>query len=389
MIDEKTLQEHLLATAAEQDDLLPRDLADDLAAGRRRLLRHRLATGAAALLTTGAVLAATLGVTGALHQAKPEEVAPAKPQQVQATTDLDTVITGLLTKHFDPGEQHLGYGLRPFKLVTRTGYRGTLREVHWGAKGDWRAGALKVGLFNSTKPDEQRCGSYYERFPKPLICKPVTLPNGRTAELGRQGGKAELRYVQPSGDIVYVAVDPSTFGDGSRMGITDAKLFAFATDPALVLPEVTSAQREAADLLTGHLPVASQIDAAALKILGGDLRPLDILRDYPGECSFRMDWLKAGVKSRIEFGVTPRPIAGTCSDLFRTPTCTKIADAELYERTTSAFGIRFTEYGATRRTPDGHRVWVLVTYTAAKRPPTGITQQQLLAVLARPELELR
>ncbi|MFB6723789.1 hypothetical protein ACFCV3_26650 [Kribbella sp. NPDC056345] len=247
MIDEQLLMERLTDAAAAQDDLLPRAVADDLAAGRRRLRRRRFLAGGTALIAAGAVAVATIGMSDVLKDTAQLEP-PVATQQAPVSTpsaaakpeSFDGLMKRLMYKHFDPSKKHLNFATGPFKVNTEPGYRGTLRKVGWNAKGEKGQGMFLIGLERSAEPAGNTCGSYFQSESRPVICRQVTLPNRRPGMIGRQGRMIEFSYVQPDGEFLYVAVDPvfrnNTTISSKQMAITDAQLFAFATDPALSLP---------------------------------------------------------------------------------------------------------------------------------------------------------
>ncbi len=271
MIDEQLLLDRLTDAAAAQDDLLPRAVADDLAAGRRRLRRRRFLAGGTALIAAGAVAIATIGMSDVLkntaHLEAPTATQQApvstpsavpKPQNVAKPQDFDKLMKSLMYKHFDPSKKHLNFTTGPFEVNTAPGYRGTLRKVGWNAKGDNGQGMFLIGLERSAEPEGNTCGSYFQSETRPVTCRQITLSNGRPAMIGRQGRMIEFSYVQPDGEFLYVAVDPvfrnNTTISSKHMAITDAQLFAFATDPALTLPPSTAGRETPENKLEDFKP---------------------------------------------------------------------------------------------------------------------------------------
>jgi hypothetical protein len=84
------------------------------------------------------------------------------------------------------------------------------------------------------------------------------LPNGRTAQLGRQGDTADVLYRQPDGEYVSASVSP-LFANNTTipvhdMGITDAQLLALVQDTKLNLPRMTSSERTKEQKMKGFKP---------------------------------------------------------------------------------------------------------------------------------------
>ncbi|MEU4194940.1 hypothetical protein AB0E69_23780 [Kribbella sp. NPDC026611] len=260
MIDEQTLHERLTDAASAQDGALPRSLQEDLTAGRRRLFRRRLLTGASSAVAVAGVAVAAVGLSGPLHTAARHEAPAANHNATQDTSqdtsqeqttanpaahDLDKLIRGLLVKHLDPDRKHLDFSTGLFEFAPGEATVGIENKVGWKVPGDAGEGMLEIGLTRSNQQGNT-CGSVNEG----VTCHRVTLPNGRPAMIGHRGKAVELSYVQPDGETAFVAMNP-LFGNNSTiplksMPITDAQLIAFVTDPALNLPPVTTADRERA-----------------------------------------------------------------------------------------------------------------------------------------------
>ncbi|MFF0343903.1 hypothetical protein [Kribbella sp. NPDC004875] len=407
MIDEKVLQDRLTEAAAAQDDLLPRPVADDISGGRRRLRRHRLLTGAGVLAAAGAVAAATIGVTGAVRdaaQGEPPAAGRRTPVDAAAAQDaaavakiqgFDTLMKGLLTKHFDPGGNHLDFSTGPFQVGTQIGHHDTMRKVGWKVAGEKGEGMLLIGLSRSAQSAGNTCGSYSANEADPVVCHRVTLPNGRPATIGRQGKLVELDYLRPDGEFAYVAIDP-VFRNNTEIpvpdvAITDTQLFAFVTDPALKLPPLTNAQKAEEAALQDFAPTPAQVEALAARTLGGKLQR-DHVEDAPGELVVVDQWTKSAATATLEIGLDAAPLASTCPAQLSMPNCTSVklpngGAAEYAEGARKYQGGEMYVMGATYKQPDGDLASVRILYPGPKPPAGAITQAQLLGLVADRSLD--
>ncbi|MFK4090010.1 hypothetical protein ACI2LF_38215 [Kribbella sp. NPDC020789] len=398
MIDEQLLLDRLTDAAAAQDDLLPRALADDLAAGRRRLRRRRFLTGGTALVAAGVVAIATLGVSGILKdnaQTEPPVATHQAPAVKTEPADFDKLMKGLMFKHFDPARKHLDFSVGPFEIDPAVGHLGTSRKVGWNVAGDKGQGMFLVQLNRSLKAAENTCGSFHEYDPQPLKCHPVTLSNGRPAMLGRKDGIAEFSYVQPDGEFVYVAVD-RLFGNNTTiplksMNITDEQLYAFATDPALNLPPLTADQQAEEAKLKDFAPTPAQAEAVVLAKLGGTLTR-QYLEDRPGELYITGKWAKGGVRATIDISADASILASECKDQLSVPSCVPVtlpngAQGGYHEGARTYQGGPMYVMGATYKQPDGDLSAIRVLYPGKKRPAGAITKEQILALVSDPALD--
>lgn len=384
MIDEKLLLDRLTDAAAAQDDLLPRAVAEDLAAGRRRLRRRRFLAAGTALVAAGAVAVATVGMNGVLEDTAQPEVpiatqTPPVAKPVEKPVDFDALMKSLMYKHFDPTKKHLNFTTGPFEVTTEPGYRGTLRKVGWNAAGDKGQGMFLIGLERSAEPAGNTCGSFFQSEPRPVSCRQVTLPNGRPAMIGRQGRMVEFSYVQPDGEFLYVAVDPvfrnNTTTASKKMTVTDSQLFAFATDPALNLPPVTS---------DNSSPLSTdRVMLIAAQHLPGRLT-LNGVENRPGDLFVNGSWMRGMVRAEVEVRLAP---TGDCRARLAVPSCVPVTlpngpKGEYYEGARTYQGVPKYVMGATYKQPDGDVTSVRILYMGRTLPADAITKAQILALVS-------
>ncbi|MFC9694164.1 hypothetical protein ACFTSF_36805 [Kribbella sp. NPDC056951] len=402
MMDEQLLMERLTDAAAAQDDLLPRAVADDLAAGRRRLRRRRFLAGGTALIAAGAVAVATIGMSGALRDTAQLEVPIATqkaPVNTQAAEDaaavtkvqgFDGLMKSLMYKHFDPTKKHLNFTTGPFEIDNDLGHHGTQRKVGWNVAGDKGQGMFLIGLDRTAKGAGNTCGSFFEFESQPVTCHAITLPNGRTAMIGRQDRMIEFSYLQPDGEFVYVAVDPvfrnNTTIPVKKMTITDAQLIAFATDPALNLPPLTSDQNAQEDKLKDFAPSNDRIRLVTSRHLPGQL-VFGRVHNPPGEALVVGTWTRGPVSAEVEVGVDAAPMASDCQSQLSVPSCVPVtlpngAKGEYHEGARTYQGGPMYVMGATYQQPDGDLASVRVLTPGKKAQPGGITKEQILALVA-------
>ncbi|GAA1663573.1 hypothetical protein GCM10009745_01490 [Kribbella yunnanensis] len=399
MMDEQLLMERLTDAAAAQDDLLPRAVADDLAAGRRRLRRRRCLAGGTALIAAGAVAVATIGMSGALRDTAQLEVpiATQKPPTAAVTKaqSFDGLMKSLMYRHFDPTKKHLNFTTGPFEIDNDLGHHGTQRKVGWNSAGDQGQGMFLIELNRSGKGLGTKCGSYFEFESRPVSCQEVTLPNGRTAMLGRRGRMIEFSYVQPDGEYLNVAVDPvfrnNTTIASKDMAVTDAQLFAFATDPELNLPPLTTDQQNLENTLEGFAPANDQIRRIAGRHLPGQLL-FGRVDQQPGELLVLATWMRGPVRAEVEIGLDVAPLASDCPSQLSVPSCVPVtlpngAKGEYHEGARTYQGGPRYVMGATYQQPDGDLVSVRVLYDGTKRTAGAITKEQILALVSDPGLD--
>ncbi|NEA30999.1 hypothetical protein [Streptomyces sp. SID13031] len=399
MIDEKVLADRLADAATAQDNLLPRALSDDLAAGRRRLRRHRVLTGSGVIGGAVAVAALIVGVTSSLSpNADP---LPGDPPVASAnagkTLDeypdafLDAKMRGLVGKHFDPAKKHLTFETGPFEFDRQPGQRMISGRAGWKIAGQKGEGMVYVALYGSTAGN--RCGDYNSLQSS---CHSTPMPGGRTATIGRSGEKVEISYQQPDGETAYVAVSPvfanNTTVAVSGMGITDAQLKAFVADSTLNLPSMKAEEEAAQRRLLQYAPSVGEVKALAVRSLpGGEVYTTRIVDDA-GSYLNRLSWKKGAISATVWVGVDAKLTASRCQDQLSVPNCTPLT---LPDGKKVGFfeGARTypegPEYvmGATYTQPDGDLASVRILYPGEKLPGGAVTKEQLLAMVTDPVLD--
>ncbi|MEV5964003.1 hypothetical protein AB0L70_19700 [Kribbella sp. NPDC051952] len=386
MIDEMTLHERLTDAASAQDGVLVRALEDDLTAGRRRLFRRRLLTGASSAVAVAGVAVAAVGLGGGLRTAADDE-APAAKQETNTTVqttaapavkppvDVNKLITGLLVKHLDPTGKHLDFSTGPFAFEPGGATIGLQNKVGWKVPGDPGEGMLEIGL---TRPGQRgdSCGTLLDG----ATCQRVTLPNGRSATIGHQGGSVELSYVQPDGETAYVAMNP-LFANNTKtplrsMPVTDAQLIAFVTDPALSLPPITTADREQAVRLASLAPYRTLEERSYAEMLTKQLES----QRASGARELRTIAKIATTSGRFQLELTINPLGGCATGLPCKPVTLPDTTKGQY-----AEGITNGKYIRTAFNPNhnGHQVLVRAVYPTTK-PSGGPTKAELLMLACDP-----
>jgi hypothetical protein len=403
MIDEKLLLERLTDAAEAQDDLLPRSLADDLSAGRRRLRRRRILTGGTALVAAGAVAVATIGMSGVLKDTAQMEApvatqqAPANTQSaedaaaVARTSGFDTLMKSLLVKHLDPTKKHLDFNVGPFIIGSDVGAHGTARKVGWNVAGDKGQGMLYVSLFPYAKGGDV-CGGDDQPVP---ACHQITLTNGRTAMFGRKGKAAQLSYVQPDGETAFLAIDP-LFGNNTTipvktLDITDDQMIAWATDPKLNLPSLSADDQAKEDKLKGFAPTRDQIVLATAERMPGRYVS-NRTDDLPTMIDVVQNWSKGATTAEVSVSVYASPVVMPCVDAPSGKKCLPVnlpngGQGEFYEAPHTYQGGPMYEMQAAFTQPDGDQARVRVLYPGKKKPANAITKEQMLALVADPALD--
>lgn len=400
MIDEKTLQDRLIDTAAAQDALLPRPVADDLAAGRRRLLRRRILAGASATVAVGAVAVVAVGLSGTLRTAAQDEAPTAKQEQTtnvkqvqtpqtEKGVDVDKLMTDLLAKHLDPRRKHLDFSAGPFVLDPQDVGIGLMNKVGWKVAGEPGEGLLEVGLTRSEKQGSL-CGSLHEG----MTCQRTTLPNGRSAMIGRHGTSIELGYVQPDGEYAYVSTDPlyanMTTTSLKSMPITEAQLAAFVTDPELNLPPVTEAQRVQNLRLAGFAPKRTVTESALADLLSRELR---LKRATAGSGPVHVTDHMSTVTGLFDIDVTitsaPKRIA--CPDWVSLPTCERVTlpNGGSGQYAEGPLGGAKYVIGATYSDPGGDQVAVRFVFPAKTAPKDRTTKKDVFLLVSDPLMTAR
>ncbi|WP_328335000.1 hypothetical protein OHA70_20615 [Kribbella sp. NBC_00382] len=407
MIDEKTLAERLADAASAQDNLLPRALNDDLAAGHRRLRRHRVLTGGGIVGGAAAVAVLAIGVSSWLTpNAEPLPGSPqvagttarpsprSKPSTVQVAAQdaaFNRKMQGLLAKHFDPGRKHLTFESGPFEVSRDPGQHGTTGRAGWKIAGQKGEGVLKVSLLGSGTGSQ--CGEYEDLLPK---CHSVPMPGGGTATMARLGDRAEIQYQQPDGESVFVSVQP-LFGNNSTipvhgMGITDAQLKAFVADSDLNLPPLSAEEQAVEQQLKDAAPTLVDVTKVAGRGLTGGTFDTDHVEEFAGNFLVAIDWKKASISATVEIGVDAKLMASKCLEQLSVPSCTPLTlpdgkKVEYHEGARSYQGGPTYVMGATYVQPDGDLASVRILYPGTKLPAGAATKAQVLAMVTDSALD--
>jgi hypothetical protein len=397
MIDETTLADRLADAAGVQDNLLPRALEEDLAAGRRRLRRRRVLTGGTAVVLVGAVAAVTAGLSGPARDAGPVPndvpVATSGSQVTADNTDyfaqdkaLDQQIRKVLARHFDPANKHLDFSSGTFSLDRQPQQRGTSHRVGWRNVGEKGQGQLVVTL-SASAGSGTSCGSY---FVPPLTCHATELPNGRTAMIGRRGEAAEISYLQEDGESAYLAVDP-LFGNNTdiplkKVGITDAQLMAYVADSELNLPPRSTAEAAQDEQLKDAVPGVALVEAAATRNLTGGQLKRTRAENWVGQSNLEGNWTKGSVTAGVTVSVIAASLPASCVDQLSVRVCTELTlpdgkKVEYGEGARDYQGGPLSVMGATYRQPDGDLAAVRVTYPGKTLPVDKISKDQILALV--------
>lgn len=417
MLDEQTLAERLRETAEEQDDLLPAGLDADLAAGRRRLRRHRMAIGGsalAALLVIGGVTATVTAlddpaggtqppVAGGNDPTRPEYTdtpstapspkagRPDTDKLMERTAAFRAILRAVAVDHLDPGKDHLDFSSNSFSGGGGGGHRSWGTKLGWKIQGQRGEGMLLLSLSDTADSEQGPCGQW---FGKPVACRSVPLPNGRRADVAREGENLEVRYQQPDGEQMTVEVH-SLFGNNTTipvhgMGITQQQVLALVQDERLDLPPLTQeekaekAEAEAFTKLSARQlfdPAAKHLDPSGGHLWFGHL-------DNKDQVMMRAQWRTPGSNARdyVWVAVEMRSAATPCGN----QTNTVCHPVTLPNGRPAMVGVN-PKRGAIEATyaqPDGDSVWVAIDpqrgHTASS---LGITQQQVLDLVADPALD--
>lgn len=431
MIDEEILRDKLTEAASGQDELLPRALSDDLAAGRRRLRRHQWAAGGGAVIAATVVGGLTLGLTSWLGpdtggspavgpagvvtpavtravsptanrtQSPPVLVSPGRSTDpiapVQPPTGArlaqdkawDRLMRKILSERVDPAKRHLDYSSGGFTVDRQAGVRSVGGRIGWRMPGQRGQGFIMLGVASSAKASSARCGS--ELIVPAVTCRTVRLANGRTAQLGRRGDAAEVTYVQPDGEYVAVTVSP-LFRNNTEipvhdLGITDAELLALVQDERLELPPLTDREQATENRFKGYKPSPQAIQAAATRHLAGGVLKHERTEDVPEQLGVTSTWRSGAVRQNVEVGLDSSAAVSPCQDQLGVPCQTET----LPDGKQVMFGgdVATGQYGAMFVQPDGDASWARVypDRGVAGRSQNGITKQQLMALVTDPALD--
>jgi hypothetical protein len=406
MTDEQMLHERLTAVAAEQDDLLPRALSDDLAAGRRRLRRRQVLAGGGAVGAVAMVGVLALGVTswltpnvGTSRSGLPVAGQVSAPASTPAPTErpgvpapdpaFDQLMKTTLAAHVDPAKQHLDFSSGPFLMDRQPAVMTGGGRVGWRMPG--QAGEGVIGL--SLRRTPYKCGAFTE--PR-LTCHSVKLPNGRTAQLGRQGDTAHVTYRQPDGEYVSATVGPlfanNTTTPVHDMGITDAQLLALVQDPKLNLPPMTDSEKSKEQKMKGFKPSPQELSAAARRVLTGATVTSSYVENVPEDIAVYLNWRRGSIAETVEVGVDSSATVSTCQEQIGVhceqlvlPDGRKVMYGE--GAIIPSAGTPRQIRGATFIQPDGDSAFVRITYKAATAHSDGVSKDQILALLTDPTLD--
>lgn len=423
MIDDKQLHERLTAAAAAQDDLLPRALDEDLAGGRRRLRRRHLLTGGGATAAVAVVAVLAVGVNGWLATstspapdnapvagkssalpsapdpsagpsdggisdiAVPAGQAPPGPARDEA---FNQRLTAAIYAHLDPTKVHLDFSSGGF-TIDRQG--GTINSG--GARIGWKMRGQKgaegyVGLSVQPKTRAQKpCGSTVQ---PPLTCHSVQLPNGRTAQLGRKGEAAVVRYQQPDGEWVNADVS-LLFGNNAEIpvhdiGITDQMLLDLVQDDRLTLP--TKAEDAAAPRDT---PTETQVHAAVAGALpdGTLTAGFPNWLEIPGSQQLGLNWRKGAVSATTYYSFYKRA-RFDCPQELGLAKCTQVPSPgggklQYAEGVATVQGKKGYVMGGTYVQPDGDGLSFRLTFPGTKRPAGAPTKEDILKFFSAAHIE--
>ncbi|GAB2572621.1 hypothetical protein [Kribbella endophytica] len=415
MIDEKELGAQLTKAAALQDDLLPRTVDDDLMAGRQRLRRRRVLAGAGGVASVGALV---LGVTswltpGAVQgelpaastgtspsvspSVRPPVVKPSDPVVNEAQLRaFDQAMRAALQQHLDPSGKHLDYSSKGgFGLDQTSGIRRGGGRVGWRIAGQQGVGYIDLGVATTASATSTRCGS--GAFTPALKCRSVTLPNGRTAQLGRRGESVELTYTKADGEFVMATVNPF-WGNNATvpvrgMGITDAMLFALVTDLRVDLPPLSTEEQQAEDELKNFKPTYAEAHAAGVRVLTGGTLTHAFNDTVPEQFGTIESWRSGAIKQTVIIAVDSAQFVSKCSEQLGGLTCTTTTTPDgrkvMYAEGVPPKGRGKQRYmmGAAYLQPDGNLASVLVQNPGMQPQPGGITKAQVIALVTDSALD--
>jgi hypothetical protein len=255
-------------------------VAEDLARGRRRVRRTRLATAGAVLGTVaviGVASTAAPGLVGADSSPRyagggtspsptaPDTTSPAQPDEVEVTPSgdpryldpellapgdpEDTARTlaawqAILAEHLDPGWQHLvKYDSKTNGNVQAGSNGGAITSL--GSKYGWRNdGEAGLGMLQiSVNADWDQlfwlCGTPAARA-EGWSCHDARAPGGLPAQVADHGGVREVAVQHADGVVVVLSTD-SLFGNNSTVAVSgidvsERDLVRAAADDRITLP---------------------------------------------------------------------------------------------------------------------------------------------------------
>jgi len=353
MLDEKALHDLMTEAAERQDHLLPRAVEDDIAAGRRRLVRTRLVTGtgiftavaAVAAVVVGATVwgdsrtpgletpAATSSATATATATKVPSKAPSKtPPRSWANENLGPTMRAALVRHLDPGKDHLRLDQAVIPAFGQPGLRQATAQVGWRIAGQSGEGVIWLELADTERAIGKLCGASRVMIAKvrPSDCREVRLENGRTAHVAKRGGEFEVGYARPDGGVVYVIVGArfhqNTTIPVHDLGITQDQLLALVQDESLRLPALTAAEQAEKERLLRFGPDTTQMYGALERVLanGWLSDPYKYVVPEQAEASATWSAKSSAAKQFVAVSVDVKSMVSECSEQVRVDCTEKV-----------------------------------------------------------------
>ncbi len=404
MLDEKVLNDLMTEAAERQDHLLPRAVEDDIAAGRRRLVRTRLVTGTGIFTAVAAVAAVVVGATvwgdsrtpgletpAATSSATATATAtnaPAKtPPRSWANENLGPTMRAALVRHLDPGKDHLRLDKDVIPAFGQPGLRQATAQVGWRIAGQSGEGVIWLELADSERAIGKLCGASRVLIAnvRPSDCREVRLENGRTAHVAKRGGEFEVGYARPDGGVVYVIVGArfhqNTTIPVRDMGITEDQLLALVQDESLRLPALTPAEQAEKERLLRFGPDTTAMYGALERVLAnGRLSdPHKYFVPEQAEASATWSAKSSAAKQLVAVSVDVKSMVSECSEQVRVDCTEKVT---LPDGKVVWFGENEAagRMGARYEQPDGDVAFVAVAPTAGPQQG-GITRDQVIRLV--------
>ena len=404
MLDEKALNDLMTEAAERQDHLLPRAVEDDIAAGRRRLVRTRLVTGTGIFTAVAAVAAVVVGATvwgdsrtpgletpAATSSATATATAtnaPAKtPPRSWANENLGPTMRAALVRHLDPGKDHLRLDKDVIPAFGQPGLRQATAQVGWRIAGQSGEGVIWLELADSERAIGKLCGASRVLIAnvRPSDCHEVRLENGRTAHVAKRGGEFEVGYARPDGGVVYVIVGArfhqNTTIPVRDMGITEDQLLALVQDESLRLPALTPAEQAEKERLLRFGPDTTAMYGALERVLAnGRLSdPHKYFVPEQAEASATWSAKSSTTKQFVAVSVDVKSMVSECSEQVRVDCTEKVV---LPDGRVVWFGENKAagRMGARYEQPDGDVAFVAVAPTAGPQQG-GITRDQMIRLV--------
>jgi hypothetical protein len=399
----------MTTAAAEQDDLLPRTIEDDIALGRSRLLRARLLTGAG--VATAAAAVAGIVVAGTViadHRSARDDGAPvatnspipsATQSAPKATTpvnrgprswagkDFGPVLRAALVRHLDPGKDHLVLDNEPIGANGQPGLRLAAVQIGWRIAGQPGMGRIWLELADSERAIGKVCG-FNRIATTPFTCHDVPLGSGRTARVGHRGDEWEVGYVRPDGSVVYAYVSKlfhqNTTIPIHDIGITQDQLLALVQDESLRLSPLSPSEQAEKERLFAFKPSTDAMYAAMERIVGGRLTG-SYKEFVPEQAMVGATRQVTGstAKQDIAVSIDVKSMVSSCQSQIQVACNQKVtlADGRVawYGEDAAAgrMGVRYEQ-------PDGDMAFVVVV--GAFGAPGGVTRNQIYALVTDPAL---